>query len=190
MKRKNRWLLPVIALWLAIPGTFIVGLLIMALIPQIGMRVYNLFPSRRRVRETLRSASVDGGINPNWLDAIGFVESRWNPNAVNLTGGDLVRGGSYGATQMSWKTLQAIGYGGTKEQFLASIDEQAKWSVIYLKRGNVQTFADAVAWWNAGRQSFASLPQNHMTRTKYWPKAESALAYVERFSTYVDGASA
>lgn len=189
MRKQRRWILPLVALWVAIPGTFIVGLIMIAMIPAVGMRVYNLFPSRRNVRETLRQEFRKRGLNPDWIDAIAFVESRWNSQAVNKAGKDGERGGAYGATQMTWKTLVGLGYGGTPESFLNDVGAQAKWSATYIERGNPKTFADAVAYWNAGVPRFSSLPANHMTRTKYWPKAEQALAYVEKFSTYVDGVS-
>jgi len=79
---------------------------------------------------------------------------------------------------MSWKTLQGVGYGGTIEEFLNDVNLQAKWSAVYMRRGNPKSFADAVAWWNAGRKRFEDLPATNTARTKYFPKAEKALAYV------------
>jgi soluble lytic murein transglycosylase-like protein len=173
---KKKGLMFWIGIWILTPGTFLISILVLAMIiPTIGQKVFGLLPGRNSLRETFREAFRLRGLNPDWIDAITYVESHWNHKAINKTGGDAVRGGSYGASQMSWKTLVSIGYKGTIEEFLANPETQAYWSGVYMSQGNPQTFEDAITWWNAGKRSFASLPANHMTRTNYYPKAKKAL---------------
>lgn len=170
-----------VAAWIAIPGTLIVTLLVVPfMFPKLTSRFFGMFPSRKRVRIALRRESINRKLNPNWLDAIGAVEGPyWKPNAVNLTGGDAARGGAYGATQITAKTARAYGYEGPMEALLKDESLMAKWSAIILSAGQPKSYEDAIAWWNAGRKRFADLPPDHMTRTKYLPKALDSLAWVE-----------
>jgi hypothetical protein len=139
---------------------------------------YSLLPSRAATRATLRTRFTDKGLNPDWIDAIAYVESRWNPNAVNKTAGDLKRGGAFGATQMTMQTLREMGYTGTEEEYLADISLQGFYSAQYMAKSNPATFHDACAWWNAGRKTYDALPEGHRTRVDYVPKADNALAFV------------
>jgi soluble lytic murein transglycosylase-like protein len=52
-------------------------------------------------------------VDPALIAAIISVESNFSASAVNNTGGDAARGGSYGLMQMSLKTAQGYGYSGT-----------------------------------------------------------------------------
>lgn len=52
------------------------------------------------------------GLDPNALLAIIQQESQGNPNAMNKTGGDAARGGSYGLMQVSYATAVGYGYAG------------------------------------------------------------------------------
>jgi soluble lytic murein transglycosylase-like protein len=52
------------------------------------------------------------GLDPNALLAIIQQESGGNANATNNTGGDAVRGGSYGLMQVSYQTARGYGYAG------------------------------------------------------------------------------
>lgn len=47
-------------------------------------------------------------VKPDWALAIIGNESRFNPNAKNLTGGDLARGGAWGFMQMTLLTAQGV----------------------------------------------------------------------------------
>lgn len=180
MTKRKGLLVALAGLWLLIPGAIIISLLVLTMAPQIGGRIYALFPSRKKVREALRRESIAGGLNPDWLDAISMHEGPyWKLNAINLTAGDAARGGAYGPTQITTKTARAYGYSGDMEAFRKDANLAAKWSVIILKAGNPKSFADAAAWWNAGKRRFSDLAPNHVTRTKYWPAVEKTLAYVQ-----------
>jgi soluble lytic murein transglycosylase-like protein len=48
------------------------------------------------------------GVPPDFIMAIAKVESGFYPNATNLTGGDLKRGGAWGAMQVTLQTAQSI----------------------------------------------------------------------------------
>ncbi len=50
------------------------------------------------------------GLPFSLVKAIVQVESGFDPNAENLTGGDAARGGSYGLMQVSLETAQGYGY--------------------------------------------------------------------------------
>jgi soluble lytic murein transglycosylase-like protein len=52
-------------------------------------------------------------VDPIAVLAIIAQESGGDPNATNLTGGDALRGGSYGLMQMSLATAKGYGYTGT-----------------------------------------------------------------------------
>lgn len=133
---------------------------------------------RKGTRASLRDAFAARNLNPDWIDAIAYVESNWNKYAVNNTGGDALRGGSYGATQMSLRTLRESGYTGTIEAYLDDATLQGKYSAEYASKGSPQSFDDLCAWWNAGRRKASDLPEGHATLTKYIPKAEDALNFI------------
>lgn len=59
------------------------------------------------------SVAQQFNVDPALIAAIISVESNFSPSAVNNTGGDAARGGSYGLMQMSLKTAQGYGYTGT-----------------------------------------------------------------------------
>lgn len=142
---------------------------------------------RERVRKALRDASLRHGLDPDWLDAIGKVETGWKMNSRNLVGPDGARGGSYGPTQISQKTARAYGYTGTMEALTQDPDLAAEWSATILAAGKPRNLADAVAWWNAGRyhadkDMSDSLDEGEapaITVGDYWPKAVDAYAFVQ-----------
>lgn len=142
---------------------------------------------RKRLRQLLRDASERWGLDPDWLDAIGYVESRWNSQATNMTGSDLARGGAIGMTQITMKTAQAHGYKGTWQDLLASPETQADLSAQILAAGDPQSIEDAAAWWNAGKKRASQLSATHVTRVDYIPKAQAALSIVQQegFAAYV-----
>lgn len=143
--------------------------------------------ARKRNRQLLRDAATRWNLEPDWLDAIGYVESRWNANATNMTGADLERGGAVGMTQITMKTAQAYGYKGSVQDLLASPETQAELSAQIMAAGDPQSLEDAAAWWNAGRKRASQLPSSHVTRTDYIPKAQAALTVVQQegFAAYV-----
>lgn len=136
---------------------------------------------QKKVRRAARRAGDLMGVAPAILEAIGYVESRWRMSAVNMTGADGARGGSWGPFQLSEKTARAYGYTGPMEEFTRDADSAAMWAArIMAERpgGPPTTVDDAAAWWNAGRTSAASLGPSHVTRTDYIPKARAALEVV------------
>lgn len=127
-------------------------------------------------RRLLRQKAEDYGVDPEIAEAIGKVESGWDPNALNCTGSDLARGCAVGATQITIATAQAYGFTGSKEALLASPETQAELTAKILADGNVSTASEAAAWWNAGRRSLLQAPSS--TKFDYYPKLVAAQAYV------------
>lgn len=71
--------------------------------------------SLTKVQQWADLATEIGGtynVDPVLVQAIIAQESGGDPNATNNTGGDKLRGGSYGLMQMSLKTAQGYGYNG------------------------------------------------------------------------------
>jgi soluble lytic murein transglycosylase-like protein len=62
--------------------------------------------------DQLAAASSATGVPVALMKAIIGVESGFNPNATNLTGRDMTRGGSYGLFQVSLETAQGYGFTG------------------------------------------------------------------------------
>lgn len=122
-----------------------------------------MLPARERVRSSLRAAAERHGLDPDWLDALGWIESRWDGSAVNMTGGDLARGGAWGPTQITATTARAFGYTGPMEALTEDPDQAAELTAKMVEAGFAEragkvyfygrpTSADQVASvWNAGR---------------------------------------
>jgi soluble lytic murein transglycosylase-like protein len=62
--------------------------------------------------DAINGAAGASGIDAALVAAICSVESGFNPNAVNNTGGDALRGGAWGLMQVTLKTAQGYGYTG------------------------------------------------------------------------------
>ncbi|MBK9497090.1 MAG: transglycosylase SLT domain-containing protein [Xanthomonadales bacterium] len=136
---------------------------------------------QRKVRLAAQTAGRRFGVSGAILEAIGYVESRWRMSAVNRTGADGARGGSWGPFQLSEKTARAYGYSGPMDALTQDADLAAEWAARIMAArpgGAPQNTDDAAAWWNAGRTSFAGLGDAHVTRTDYAPKARAALELV------------
>lgn len=143
------------------------------------------------VRSRLRAAAARHCLRPDFLDAIGKVETDWHSNLVNQTGPDAARGGAYGPTQITRKTARAIGYTGPMEALCADPELAAEWTARILADSNARkpltTLADYCAAWNAGRDDadkdndgdLDELRPGHSTREHYLPRAISALAWVQ-----------
>ena len=154
-------------------------LLVVVLILGGGATV--VLTAQQRVRAALRRAARRYGLDPDVVDAIGYVESRWTVAARNLTGADGARGGAWGPTQITERTARAAGYVGRIGALAEDVELAAEWTArIMLTRpgGPPRTVEDASAYWNAGRASAAALPAGHVTLTTYIPRARSALALV------------
>lgn len=144
-----------------IPGVGIIGLLAVILIilgktPDFASGVVALIPSRGRVRDALRAAAVRYGLNPDWLDAIGWIESEWKPDAV----GD--QGRSLGPTQIQRRTLANNGYEGDQEALLSDPELAAEWTARLMLPGaknaegksldrKITSLSELAGWWNAGK---------------------------------------
>jgi len=131
--------------------------------------------TKMQVADALRSAFEAVGLPPLWGEALGRTESNLRATAINNTGGDAARGGSYGATQISQKTARAYGYTGPMENLLTDLNLMASLSAKIAAAGSPMTIEDLGAWWNAGHRTFDSLPADHITRTDYVPKLISNL---------------
>jgi hypothetical protein len=154
-----------------------VGLALVVLLVGGGVAIVAI--DRTKMARLLREAFKRHGLPESWGEAIGRTESNLVSTAKVLTGSDGARGGAFGATQITWKTLEAhnggpVGF--TPEQFLASPELQAEWSARIMKAGHPLTIEDAGSWWNAGRARFADLGSTHVTRVQYVPRLRANLA--------------
>ena len=142
--------------------------------------------SRQRIRRALRTAFEDFELDPAWGEALGETESGLQP-AVNMTGGDLARGGSFGPTQISQKTARAFGYKGAMETLNTDPELAADLTAAMVADGFAErggaiyhygrplSFDQMLAVWNAGRlDSDPALPI--ITRRDYIPRANRILA--------------
>jgi hypothetical protein len=152
-------------------------------------------------REALTIAGAKYGIPSGWLVALGLTETDLDPSAVNDTGPDRDRGGSWGVTQISARTARAFGYTGpmatlTEDVNLAAeltaqmvsagfaerssnkaAPESGPFKPIYY--GMPQTFEDMLSIWNAGRLYSELDPGNAAqagTLATYIPRGQDALA--------------
>lgn len=147
---------------------------------------------RKRIRKALRAAAAKHGLVPDFVDALGYVESRWRLDARSSDPRDEARGGSYGPTQISKKTAEGHGYRGDVEAFRRDVELAAEWTGRILaaahRRKPLVTLADYVAAWNAGRDDadkdndgdLDELAPEHPTRKHYLPAALAGLDLVRR----------
>lgn len=185
MKRKTK---AIVAASFLLPGG-IVALVLLAVVrwpsimPKIirnaAMKAIALLPGRQAVRDALRTAAQARSLDPAIPDAIGWVESRWDLSAIG-DGGE-----SLGPTQIRRTTLARNGYDGDPMEITRNPILAAEWTARLLTAGafNAEgvalrstpaTLDDAIAWWNAGKQDAASLPEGGRTLTDYLPKARAA----------------
>jgi hypothetical protein len=155
---------------------------------------------KRRVRVELRAAAARYGLVPAYLEAIAGVENMWSLSGTNLVGADGARGGAWGPTQITEKTVRKLGYTGDMAALNRDPALAAEWTGRILadshKRKPLTTLADYVAAWNAGKDDadrnndgqLEELPATHSTRKDYLPRAFKALATVK--ANPVNGAAA
>jgi hypothetical protein len=143
---------------------------------------------RSKAREALCAAATRHALVPEFVEAIGKVETNWVSNLVNQTGRDAKRGGAWGVTQITERTARAHGYTGPMEAFIADVELAAEWTGRILSEAkDLTTLADYCAAWNAGRYDadkdndgdLDELPAGHSTREHYLPRAIQALAFVQ-----------
>lgn len=147
-----------------------------------GKAIVDKLTEKGRVRRALREAGAMFDVDPDILDAIGYVESRWTMGARNLTGTDGARGGAWGPTQITERTARAHGYTGDVAAFTRDAALAAEWTARIMRNrpgGPPVTIQDAAAWWNAGRTYAAQLGPSHVTVTTYIPRAVAALDMVQ-----------
>ena len=114
--------------------------------------------------------------------AIAMKESSMRYDVEPVTsGGDGLRGGSYGLFMVSFKTAKGLGYTGTAKDLSAvkkNISMAAKLIEQDMKRfkGNIK---DVIAAYNSGKE-FDEAPE--VTRNDYVPKV---LEYMKEFEEYI-----
>lgn len=131
--------------------------------------------SKNDVRLALRLEATNGNYNPDWFDAIAYVESDWQLDAYN--GSD--PSGAYGPMQMLGSTAARLGYADpTLLQKDPHIAGQAAVAYFLAANPTPNTLQDVAAYWNAGVSTFANLDPLSTTATDYWPKLQNAYSYV------------
>lgn len=140
----------------------------------LGASVVAMIPGRDQVRASLRSAALRYGLNPDWIDVLGYHESRWRLAAVNQTNGDAARGGAWGPTQITETTARAFGYTGEMDQLTTDPDLAADLTCQMVAAQAPATLADLAAFWNAGRR--ASDPALPASTRAYIARIASELA--------------
>lgn len=133
------------------------------------------------IRKALREAAVMSNVDPDIMEAIGYVESRWTLGSINMTGSDAARGGAYGPTQITEKTARAYGFTGPMSMLARDPVLAASWTVKILRArpgGPPTTLDDAAAWWNAGRASMSKVPDGNTARTEYLPRLAAAYTMI------------
>lgn len=157
----------------------------------LALVIKRISEDQRKVRLAFRAAARRWKWSEQLADALTLHESRWRALAVNNTGGDKKRGGAYGASQMTEQTLRSAG---ADDATLARIKAgdlttQAEWTMRLLSSrpgGFPSSVEDLSAWWNAGRTTWAAVPElgkdgkPHRTRVEYLPRIQAALAFVQQ----------
>ena len=101
----------------------------------------------------VRAAFEAEGLPPEWGMAFAYVESGFDPHAVNNTRGDAARGGAWGICQMTLLTARALGFKG-KPQDLLDPAICAQYAAMLVKddmRRVGHNFLDVAACYNGGR---------------------------------------
>lgn len=133
--------------------------------------------SRAELEELVRDAASRAGVPFPVLAAIVDIESSWNADAKNLTGGDAARGGAYGLSQLTLRTARAFDPNVTPEQLLEPgkhLELAAKLMADNARRSRDPK--DLAAMWNSGKV-FDKAPE--VTRERYVPRFLAALAKYE-----------
>jgi len=145
-----------------------------------------IYRPRRSVQDALEAAAARYALPPEWLVALGITESELDLSAVNQTGPDADRGGSWGPTQISAQTARAFGYTGPMEALTRNVELAADLTARMINEGFAErggqvyrygtpsSFEDMIAVWNAGRP-FADLSASGSTMIDYYPRALRAL---------------
>jgi hypothetical protein len=138
--------------------------------------------SRSQVEAIIREEFASAGLDPNLGVAIGKHESGLNPEAVNMTGGDLRRGGSFGPMQMSLATARDLGFTGTTQELMeprTNTGLAAK--LVKQLSGRFSDPKDIISAYNSGRP-LSQAPAS--TREQYVPGVLSHLSEKPASSVY------
>lgn len=133
-------------------------------------------------------AFAEAGLPPELGCAIARQESNWNPEARNLTGGDLERGGAFGLGQMTYKTGIALDKFCTPMKLMNPV-YNAKLSA-QLCRDNAKRcnnrMEDIISRYNSGKD-FWKAP--NVTKVHYVPRVQQFMKeYKERAEAAVKAA--
>lgn len=125
----------------------------------------------------LVAAFASALLPPEWGLAIATQETRFQPNALNNTGGDLVRGGSRGLCQMSWKTAVGLGFTGVADDLYkprVCADLAAKLCAELVRRWQTHELLDIASGYNSGRK-YAQAPASTVVYAK------NVVAYADHY---------
>lgn len=140
-----------------------------------------LTETQNECRRAIRRVAIAQGVDPDWIDAIAHVESNWNPTAVNNTGADAARGGSYGCLQLSMATAQSAGFTGQSQDLLDPSTVALYFCKIQKGRpgGLADSLEDMCAYWNAGKLTADDPKLPSSTKNDYIPRAVAALESIQ-----------
>lgn len=124
----------------------------------------SILPERALVRAELRRASAEHGLDPSWLDAIAWVESRWQLSAYNPSD----PGGAWGPCQMLGVNIRKLGH--EPAEVLRDAVLAADLAAQFMASAGAQDLTAAATWWNHG--SFYGAPTS--TTTQYVPAVIAA----------------
>lgn len=115
---------------------------------------------KQRIQSHIYTAFKAHALPPSWGLAFAEVESNFIPDAVNKTGGDGRRGGSYGLFQMSYRTAQGLGYKGNPEDLL-SIPINIEYAIKLIKQLKTANpdIREVASRYNSGRP-FSRAPES------------------------------
>lgn len=155
----------------------------------VGVAIVALFLLRKRIpqrpNDTIFAVAVAeaqrAGVDPAIFLGIIEIESGWQEDAVNNTGGDAARGGAYGLTQMTLTTARAFVPDITPHELLdARTNLRVAGMLLEANAKRSRDWRDVAAMWNSGR-TFDGAPSS--TRDVYVPKVlEAANAYATDLS--------
>lgn len=106
-----------------------------------------------------RLVFAEHGLPESWAMALVRQESQFNPYAINQTGGDKLRGGSFGLCQVSLQTARALGFTETATGPLLDPATNAKFAALVfidnqtaLKRLKIPAdLANLASMYNSGK---------------------------------------
>ena len=123
-----------------------------------------------RYRGYVEAAFIAHGLPAAWGLAIARQESAFRAGVSVLTGGDGVRGGSYGLMQMSMTTARGLGYAGdAKTLLIPTVNCMLSAKLVAQLRSRYLNLRDVAAAYNSGKP-FDRAP--HSTRTHYVPNVQ------------------